>query len=101
MKLQFSALAIGLAIMASSATADEKTAKIAVSELSCPSCVYIVSTSMKSIPTVKVVDFLQGEDWWEGVFTVTYEDETATPDMIIEAVFSNGYPAAVVHEDGS
>jgi periplasmic mercuric ion binding protein len=101
MKSLFSTLALGLALMATPAMAGEKTAKIAVSELSCPSCVYIVSTSMKSVPTVKVVDFLQGEDWWKGVFTVTYDDEAATTDMIIEAVFANGYPAALLHEDGS
>ncbi len=101
MKNLLTATALGLALMSTAVIAAEKTVKIAVSELSCPSCVYIVSTSMKSVPTVKVVDFLQGKDWWNGVFTVSYDDAVATPDMIIEAVFGNGYPAALVPEDGS
>jgi len=101
MKNLFTATILGLALMSTSAIAAEKTVKIAVSELSCPSCVYIVSTSMKSVPTVKVVSFLQGKNWWEGVFTVSYDDATATPDMIVKAVFDNGYPASLVAANGS
>jgi periplasmic mercuric ion binding protein len=83
------------------AQAAEQQARIAVSELSCPSCVYIVSSAMKQVPTVEIVEFQEGKDWWEGTFIVTYDDASATPEMIAEAVMGYGYPAKVVTHDGS
>ena len=90
--------AISLATIASGA---EQKARIEVGELSCPSCVYIASNAMKQVPTVKISEFREGENWWEGTFYVTYDDTSATPQMIAEAVMGYGYPASVVTEDGS
>jgi periplasmic mercuric ion binding protein len=97
-------LATALAVLSFTvaAQAAEKSVKIAVSELSCPSCAYIVSTAMKEVPTVEVGAFEQDEvNWWEGTFTVTYDDASATPEMIVEAIMGYGYPASVIADSGS
>uniref|UniRef100_UPI0040484498 heavy-metal-associated domain-containing protein n=1 Tax=Yoonia sp. TaxID=2212373 RepID=UPI0040484498 len=100
MKYLSATLLVGL-LTSGAAWAAEQQAKIAVSELSCPSCVYIVSSAMSEVPTVEVVSFLEGENWWEGTFTVTYDDASATPDMIVEAVLGYGYPASIATAGGS
>jgi periplasmic mercuric ion binding protein len=86
---------------AAAAHAAEQEARIAVGELSCPSCVYIASTAMQEVPSVEIVEFLEGENWWEGTFVVTYDDAAATPEAIAEAVMGYGYPASVATESGS
>ena len=95
------AIPLAALLLANAANAAEQQASIAVGELSCPSCAYIVGSAMEGVPTVKIVDFEEGENWWEGTFLVTYDDESATPEMITEAVMSYGYPASVVAENGS
>jgi len=93
--------ALAIFLMSSTVEAGEVQVKIAVSELSCPSCVFIVKSAMLNVPTVEVLGFEEGVDWWEGVFLVSYDDDTATPEMIAEAVMDYGYPASVVTELGS
>lgn len=88
-------------LAASAAYAAEQEARIAVGELSCPSCVYIASSAMREIATVEVLAFEEGENWWEGEFLVRYDDASATPEMIAEAVKGYGYPASVVTANGS
>jgi periplasmic mercuric ion binding protein len=87
--------------LATAAHAAEQEVSIAVGELSCPSCVYIAASAMREIPTVEVVSFQEGANWWEGTFVVTYDDASATPAAIAEAVSGYGYPASVVTEGGS
>ncbi len=78
------------------AQAAEQTITIAVGKLSCPSCAYIVSNAMQQVPTVAIVAFVQDEvNTLQGTFTVTYDDATATPEMIIEAIKGYGYPATI------
>lgn len=101
MKRLITAAAIATGLWASAVSAAEQTTRVAVSELSCPSCVYIASTAMREVPSVEVEDFTEGEIWSEGTFVVTYDDEIATPEMIAEAVRGYGYPASVVTESGS
>ncbi len=93
--------ALTVASFATLADAAEQKARIAVGELSCPSCVYIASNAMKQIPTVSIDEFREGENWWEGTFYVTYDDASATPQMIADAVMGYGYPASVAADDGS
>ena len=94
--------ALALMSFALTAQAAEQQTKIAVGELTCSSCAYIVSSAMKQVPTVQISTFTQDEkNWWEGVFVVTYDDASATPEMIAEAVMDYGYPASVVAEGGS
>jgi len=101
MKHIVTAVAIAIGLWASAVSSAEQTTRVAVSELSCPSCVYIVSTAMREVPSVDIEGFTAGESWSEGTFVVTYDDETATPEMIAEAVRGYGYPALVVTESGS
>ncbi|MAW86278.1 MAG: periplasmic mercury ion-binding protein [Phyllobacteriaceae bacterium] len=83
-------------IVASPALAGEKRIDVNVGELTCPSCSYIAASSMKAVPSVEIVDFKQGSKWGEGVFTVTFDDQLADADMIVDAVKANGYPAEVL-----
>ena len=101
MKHLFLATTIAAVLFSTAAQAGERTIRIAVGELSCPSCVYIASTSMKAVPTVRVEGFQEGDNSWEGVFTVSYGDVSATPEMIVKAITDNGYPASVVTRGGS
>jgi copper chaperone CopZ len=96
-------LTTALTIMsfAVAAQAAEQQTKIAVGELTCSSCAYIASSAMKAIPSVTIDGFTEGENWWEGTFVVTYDDASATPAMIAEAVEGYGYPASVVTDGGS
>jgi periplasmic mercuric ion binding protein len=93
--------AVAIMSLTLAAEAAEQKTNIAVGELSCPSCVFIVSSAMKEVPTVKIDGFTEGENWWEGTFAVTYDDASATPEMIAEAVEGYGYPASVVAAGGS
>lgn len=96
-------LTTALAIMsfAVAAQAAEKKTNITVGALSCPSCVFIASSAMKTIPSVTIDGFTEGENSLEGTFAVTYDDASATPEMIAEAVEGYGYPASVVTDGGS
>lgn len=91
---------IGL-LAASPGLAAEQQIKVDVSDLTCPTCSYTVASSMRSVPSVEILDFTEGAEFGKGVFTVTYDDATATPEMIVEAVLANGYPAAIASDDGS
>jgi len=100
MKHFFATAAIALTLLSNAAlAAEQQIAKILVGQLTCPSCAYIVATSMSTVPTVDILDFLVGEDPYEGIFTVSFDDASATPQMIVEAVISNGYPAELVAND--
>lgn len=81
------------------AFADEQRVKINVGEMTCPSCSFTVARSMRTVPTVEIVDFQEGAQFGEGVFVVTFDDETASADMIVDAVMANGYPARIAPGD--
>ncbi|MBE1296722.1 MULTISPECIES: periplasmic mercury ion-binding protein [Roseobacteraceae] len=83
------------------ATADEQRINVGVGELTCPSCSFTVAAAMRGVPTVEIVDFLEGETWGEGIYVVAYDDQAASPDMIINAVLANGYPAEVLQSGDS
>lgn len=85
----------------SAAFADEQRINVNVGDLTCPSCSFIVASSMRAVPSVEIVDFLEGRAWGEGIYVVTYDDQAANPDMIIQAVMANGYPAEVLPDDNS
>jgi mercuric ion binding protein len=83
------------------AWADEHRISVTVDDLTCPSCAYIVASSMRSVPSVAIVAFRQGRARDQGVYVVTYDDRAANPDMIIAAVTANGYPARLLPDDRS
>ena len=93
--------ALAIAACASAAFAEERTVEIAVSELTCPSCSFIVASSMRSVPSVQINDFADGPQYGQGVYNVTFDDTQATLENIIEAVKANGYPAQVLPDTAS
>ncbi|GAB4283720.1 MAG: mercury resistance system periplasmic binding protein MerP [Roseovarius sp.] len=93
--LLLSGITAGL-MAAMPAFAGEQTISIDVGDMTCPSCSFTVAASMKRVPTVRIVDFQQGETFGQGVFVVTFDDAVATPKMIVEAVTANGYPARLL-----
>lgn len=93
--------ALAVAALASAAFAEERTVEIAVSELTCPSCSFIVASSMRGVPSVQINDFADGPQYGHGVYNVTFDDTQATVESIIEAVKANGYPAQVFPDTAS
>ena len=92
---------LAFAALSSPALAEERTVEIAVSELTCPSCSFIVASSMRGVPSVEINDFVEGPEDGRGVYTVTFDDAEASAERIIEAVMANGYPAEVLTDPAS
>ena len=78
------------------ASAEEQRINVGVAELTCPTCSVTVAAAMRGVPTVEIVDFQEGEEFGTGTYVVAFDDQAANPDMIIEAVLANGYPAEVL-----
>lgn len=83
-------------LLASPVLAGEKLIDVNVGGLACPSCPYIAAESMEAVPSVEIVGFRQGSEWDEGVFTLTFDDQLANAEMIVDAVMANGYSAKVL-----
>ena len=96
-------LSFVLAVVAytSAVFAAERTVEIAVSELTCPSCSFIVASSMRDVPSVRINDFAEGPEYGDGVYSVTFDDTETSVESIIEAVTANGYPAQVLTASAS
>ena len=92
---------LAVAAFASTAIAEERTVKITVSELTCPSCSFIVASSMRGVPSVQINDFVDGPEDGHGVYNVTFDDTKTTAESIIEAVKANGYPAQLLSDPAS
>ncbi|GAB4386492.1 heavy-metal-associated domain-containing protein [Albidovulum sp.] len=88
-------------LMSLPAHAGEQTARIDVGEMTCPTCSYTVASAIRRLPTTEIVEFKESATFGEGVFVVTFDDAAATPEMIVEAVTANGYPARVLPEGNS
>lgn len=78
------------------ALAAERTIRIGVGGLTCPSCPFIVSSALKKVPGTTVDDFQDGPEKEHGVFVVTYDDAATSPEVLLEAVTANGYPAELL-----
>ena len=92
-----SALALS-ALAATPGLAAEQIVRLEVGGLTCPSCSFIVGNSLKSVESVKIDDFVPGEDPSEGLYTVRFDDDVTSTDALIAAVEANGYPAALLEE---
>ena len=101
MKKLMLTIASAAALSGAAVQADEQRVSINVAEMTCPSCNFIVGRSIHSVESTSILDFTEGFEFGEGVFVVTYDDAVATPDMIVEAVMANGYPAEVLTDDNS
>ena len=83
------------------ASAEEQRINVGVAELTCPTCSFTVAAAMRGVPTVEIVDFQEGEEFGTGTYVVAFDDQAANPDIIIEAVLANGYPAEVLQAGDS
>jgi mercuric ion binding protein len=93
--------ALALAALSSAALAEERRVEIAVSELTCPSCSFIVASSMRGVPSVQIDSFADGPESGPGVYSVTFDDTETSVEGLIAAVTANGYPAQVLPKTGS
>jgi mercuric ion binding protein len=83
-------------LISAPAFAAEQVVRLEVSGLTCPSCSFIVGNSLKSVESVVIEDFVEGEDASVGLYTVRFDDEVTSTDALIAAVEENGYPAALL-----
>ena len=92
MNRTLSALLLAAALSAPGATmAAEKTVTLAVDNMYCDSCPYIVKQSLAKVPGVEkvVVSFERKTS------TVTYDDQKTAPDALTSATTQAGYPSKV------
>ena len=93
--------ALAVAAFSAPALAEERRVEIAVSELTCPSCSFVVASSMRGVPSVQIDDFADGPEYGQGVYSVTFDDAETSVDSIIAAVMANGYPAEILPDTAS
>ncbi len=93
--------ALAIAAFVPAAFAEERTIEIAVSELTCPSCSFIVASSMRGVPSVQINDFVDGPEFGQGIYGVTFDDAKTSVEDIIKAVAANGYPAQALPDTAS
>lgn len=82
-------------LISAPAFAAEQVIRLEVGGLTCPSCSFIVGNSLKSVESVVIEDFVEGEDANEGLYTVRFDDAVTSADALIAAVEKNGYPATL------
>lgn len=87
MKRLFAATALTVIVFsAGMALAAEKTVTLAVENMYCPSCPYIVKKSLTAVPDVSLE---------KKTAIVTYDDEKTTIEAMTDATFEAGYPSSL------
>jgi periplasmic mercuric ion binding protein len=84
---------VGAIVLASAAaSAAERTVTLAVENMYCDSCPYIVKQSLAKLPGVEkvVVSFEQK------TAIVTYDDQKTAPDALASATTQAGFPSKAV-----
>ena len=95
-KLFGMAVLLGSLVAAGGAVAGERTVKLAVENMTCASCPFIVKQSMAAVPGVTRVDVsLEAK-----TATVTFDDDKTSADAIAAASTNVGYPAHPSQEGG-
>ena len=91
MRIPASAVLAMIALSGAVASAAERTVTLAVDNMYCDSCPYIVKQSLAKVPGVEkvVVSFEQK------TATVTYDDQKTAPDALTSATTQAGYPSRV------
>ena len=80
-----------IALSGAVASAAERTVTLAVDNMYCDSCPYIVKQSLAKVPGVeKVVVSFERK-----TATVTYDDQKTAPDALTSATTQAGYPSRV------
>ena len=75
-----------------SADAAEQTVRLAVENMYCDACPYIVKQSLAAVPGVENV----AVSFEEQSATVTYDDQKTTLDQLTSATAQAGYPSKVI-----
>ena len=83
---------VALVLASAPASAAEQTITLAVDNMYCDACPYIVKQSLAKVPGVEnvVVSFEQKSA------TVTYDDQKTTLDALTSATTQAGYPSRAV-----
>ena len=74
------------------APAADRTVRLAVDNMYCDACPYIVKESLAKVPGVETV----AVSFEEKNATVTYDDEKTTLDALTAATTEAGYPSRVI-----
>jgi len=91
MRIPASAVLAMIALSGAVASAAERTVTLAVDNMYCDSCPYIVKQSLAKVPGVeKVVVSFERK-----TATVTYDDQKTAPDALTSATTQAGYPSRV------
>ncbi|MFQ5544682.1 MAG: mercury resistance system periplasmic binding protein MerP [Acidiferrobacterales bacterium] len=77
---------------ASSVFADEQTVTLAVKNMTCASCPYIVKQSLAAVPGVSNVKV----SFKNKIAIVTFEDSTTTVAALTAATTNSGFPSEVL-----
>jgi len=80
---------LGTLAIATTAFAAERTATLAVENMTCASCPYIVKKAMERVPGVSAVTV----SYAKKITTVTFDDAKTTVDAIAQASADTGFPA--------
>lgn len=78
------------------ATAAERTVTLAVENMTCASCPFIVKKSMEAVSGVSKV----AVSYEKKTATVTFDDAKTSVDAIAGASADNGYPARPMKQGG-
>jgi mercuric ion binding protein len=88
--LSIAALIGGLPV-ASAAYAGEQTVSLAVKNMTCASCPYIVKQTLAAVPGVSKAEI----SFEEKTATVTFDDEKTSVTALSEATAIAGFPSAL------
>lgn len=92
-------LATGLAVIllaAAPAAAGERTVRLAVDNMTCASCPYIVKRTLAAVPGVVEVDV----SFEDQAAVVTFDDARTDVAALTAATAGNGYPSHPVAQPG-
>jgi mercuric ion binding protein len=93
MRRILAALALAATALAGGdASAGQQTVTLAVENMYCEACPYIVKQSLAGVPGVESVVV----SYERKTATVTYDDQKATPDALTSATTQAGYPSRVI-----
>ena len=88
------AVLAGALLAAGAALAGEQTVTLAVENMTCASCPYIVEKSLTALPGVTKV----AVSFQEKSAVVTFDDQKTTAEVLITATTNAGYPARIATE---
>lgn len=83
------ATTLGTLALATAAVAAERTVTLAVENMTCASCPYIVKKTMEGVSGVSDVNV----SYEKKMATVTFDDAKTTVDAIAQASANTGFPA--------